>query len=239
MKQAMIFAAGRGTRLKPLTDAIPKPLIEVKGQPLIMYHLEKMQALGIESVVINVSHLGQQIIDLLGDGARWGLQIHYSVETTPLETAGGLVHARHLLQDGPFLLVNADIFCSVDFRVLLAQPRQSLHVLMVPNPLEQPMGNFLMTAKGLIYPLTQCLTEQRLTEQLASKGTAYTYGGIGIFSTEFIDSIDLLESGEDEHQRTPFYMKRWMRQEQVSGMLYTGQWVDIGTPERLSIARAL
>ena len=224
IKQMMIFAAGRGSRLQPLTNLTPKPLVKVRGKPLIFYHLEGAAAAGIESVVINVSYLRQQIIDALGDGSRWGVHIEYSIEPQPLETAGGLVKARHLLDDGEFLLVNADIYHHLNLSEFLEQARQPLHLLMVPNPQEQPNGNFLMAADGLIWPL----------DDYHCAGRALTYGGMGVFNTEFIESIDQLGSGNPEHERTPFYMKQWMRQGRVSGFLYENVWCDVGTPERLA-----
>src|SRR3954469_16685130 len=118
--KAMILAAGRGERLRPLTDRVPKALVEVAGKPLIAWHLERLAASGCREAVVNVSHLGERIVERLGDGARWGLHIEYSTEREPLETAGGIAQAGALLGRAPFLLLNADVYCEVDFRHLLA-----------------------------------------------------------------------------------------------------------------------
>ena len=225
ISQMMIFAAGRGTRLRPLTDTTPKPLVKVHGKPLIEYHLEQAVALGIQYVVINVSHLGQQIIDHLGDGQRWGLQIQYSIEETPLETAGGLVKARSLLKNGEFLLVNADIYHQLSLVEFCRQPRKALHLLMVPNPEEQPAGNFILTDEGNVTLLDK-----------DTPGRPRTYGGLGVCHTSFIDfisSLDQLGSGDPEHERTPYYMKKWMLEGKVSGSVFEGRWCDVGTLERL------
>lgn len=226
----MILAAGRGSRLRPLTDRIPKPLIEVAGKPLIVYHLEQAQALGIENVVINVSYLGEAIIHALGDGGRWNLNINYSVETEPLETAGGLVHARPLLGEGAFLLCNADIYHSMDLSLLMGEqpgPTDGLRLVMVPNPPEQPDGNFWQNNAGQLYAESQ------------SGARPLTYSGLGLYTTEFVDSIDQLHSQNPECKRTPYYLKRWMAQGRVRGMLFEGLWSDVGTPERLTALQQL
>src|SRR5690606_7342493 len=139
--KAMLLAAGRGERLRPLTDRVPKALVEVGGKPLIAWHLERLAASGLREAVINVAHLGEQIVEAIGDGSRFGLRIAYSREPEPLETAGGIAFARPLLSGQPFLLVNADVYCEYDFRRLLgrslaspAGPTLLAHLVLVPNP---------------------------------------------------------------------------------------------------------
>lgn len=228
MKQMMIFAAGRGRRLEPLTATMPKPLVRLAGKPLIVYHLEVAQRLGITNVVINVSYLGQMIIEFLGDGRRWGLNIQYSVESEPLETAGGLVHARHLLDEGEFLLCNADIYHEMHLESLLCQADQQncIRLVMVPNPSEQPDGNFWLSEQGF------------LSAKALEGGRALTYSGIGVYTTAFIESIDGLASADPESRRTPFYLQRWMRDGRVRGVEYPGRWCDVGTPQRLEALEA-
>lgn len=227
----MILAAGYGKRLRPLTDSLPKPLVEVHGKPLIVYHLERAAACGIQDVVINVGHLGQQIIQRLGDGEQWGVNIQYSIEPRPLETAGGLVFARRWLGQGSFLLVNADIYHEMDFGEFIAQPRQALHLMMVPNPAERPQGDFHLDPRGLL-GLRAVHDQPCLSHQ-----PCLTYGGMGIYTTEFVESIDSLRSADPQALRTPFYLQRWMQAQKVSGAIFSGLWCDVGTTERLDELR--
>ena len=140
----MILAAGRGERLRPLTDTVPKAMVQAGGKPLIAWHLERLAAAGYQDVVVNVSHLAERITEGLGDGARYGLRIRYSREREPLETAGGIAYARALLGDGPFLLVNADVYCGIDFARFrsLALGARLAHLVLVPNPAHRASGDF-------------------------------------------------------------------------------------------------
>src|SRR5436190_15855904 len=144
--KAMLLAAGRGERLRPLTDRTPKALVPVGGKPLIAWHLERLAAAGCREAVINVSHLAEQIVDYAGDGARFGLRIAYSREAEPLETAGGIAQALPLLGAAPFLLVNADIYCEVAFRRLLDFQLGAMlaHLVLIPNPPHHPKGDFTL-----------------------------------------------------------------------------------------------
>ena len=146
--KAMILAAGRGERMRPLTDTLPKPLIEVRGKPLVEWHLERIAAAGIRDVVINVSHLAERIMDALGDGRRWGLSIAWSREDPPLETAGGIATARVLLGEDPFVLVNADVHCDHPLAALAGCDLGPLlgRIVLVPNPDFRPQGDFSLNA---------------------------------------------------------------------------------------------
>ena len=213
--KAMLLAAGRGERLRPLTDRTPKALVPVGGKPLIAWHLERLAASGCREAVINVSHLGEQIVDYVGDGKRFGLRVAFSREAEPLETAGGIAQAQPLLGELPFLLVNADVYCEVDFRALLAHKLGALatHLVLVPNPPHRAQGDF------------------SLRERMVSKdGTPrYTYSGIAVMSPQLVRTVrrgakaplaPLLFSAADEHR--------------ISGELFNGLWQDVGTMERLA-----
>ena len=213
--KAMLLAAGRGERLRPLTDRTPKALVPVGGKPLIAWHLERLAASGCREAVINVSHLGEQIVDYVGDGKRFGLRVAFSREAEPLETAGGIAQAQPLLGELPFLLVNADVYCEVDFRSLLAHELGALvtHLVLVPNPPHRAQGDF------------------SLRERMVSKdGTPrYTYSGVAVMSPQLVRTVrrgakaplaPLLFSAADEHR--------------ISGEVFNGLWQDVGTMERLA-----
>ena len=147
--RALVFAAGLGERMRPLTDTTPKPLLEVGGKPLIAWHLEKLAALGITEVVVNTSWLAPRFPELLGDGSRWGLRLHYSHEgPVPLETGGGMLHALPLLGDAPFIAVNGDIWSDYDFARLPREPRGDAHLVLVDNPEHHPQGDFVLEGDG-------------------------------------------------------------------------------------------
>lgn len=219
--KAMIFAAGFGTRMQPLTLHTPKPLLKVAGKSLIEYHLDKLAASGFSDVVINVSHLGQQIVAAIGEGDRWGLRIRYSYEESPLETAGGLRHAADLLGSEPFLLVNGDVWCDLDISKFIARQIQLAHLLMVPNAPHHPRGDF-----GFVKDLDDVNQE---TSELLSYGVdeRYTYAGIALIHPKLMD-LDPCES-----KLGPLF-KLAMNQAKVTGELFAGDWVDVGTPERLA-----
>lgn len=213
--KAMLLAAGRGERLRPLTDRTPKALVPVGGKPLIAWHLERLAASGCREAVINVSHLAQQIVDYVGDGGRFGLRVAYSLEAEPLETAGGIAQALPLLGAAPFLLVNADIYCEVAFRPLLAFALGAVlvHLVLVPNPPHRAQGDFSLRASAV-----------------ANEGTPrYTYSGVAVMSPQLVRSVrrgdkaplaPLLRSAAHEHR--------------ASGELFEGLWQDVGTAERLA-----
>lgn len=205
----MILAAGRGERMRPLTDTCPKPLLTIKGKPLIVYHLEALKKAGINSVVINVSWLSEQIQQALGDGNEYGLQIQYSVETQALETAGGIIQALDKLDD-EFIVVNGDVFTDFDFTRLLPLAADA-HLILVDNPEHNSSGDFAIE-QGL------------LVNQGAQQ---YTYAGISCYKKSFF-------AGENEGRKAlPPMLRAAADQQRISAELYQGMWNDIGTPERL------
>ena len=210
----MILAAGRGERLRPLTDTTPKPLVDVGGETLLGRHLARLAAAGFTRAVINVSHLARQIVARFGDGAREGLSIAWSQEDAPLETAGGIAQARALLGEEPFLLVNADIWCDYDFSKLKNfQLKSGLsHLVLVPNPPWHPRGDFSLE-RGVIGN---------------APSPRYTYAGISVLSPRLVDGI----AAGQKAQLAPLWRAAAERG-QVSGELYAGRWSDVGTPERL------
>ena len=152
MRHALIFAAGRGERMRPLTDHTPKPLLTVRGKPLIVWHLEKLAAAGVNYVVVNTSHLAEQFPAALGDGSRWGLRIRYAYEgEEPLETGGGMLNALPLLGSEPFIAVSGDIWTDADFTTLPREPTGLAHLLLVDNPPHHPEGDFALDAQGLVH----------------------------------------------------------------------------------------
>lgn len=215
--KAMILAAGRGERMRPLTDDTPKPLLKVAGRPLIEYHLVSLCKSGIREVIVNVAYLGWKIIDTLGDGRTFDLKITYSDEgDTPLETAGGIIHALPRLGHEPFLLVNADIWTDFSFRSLPLRLDGLAHLVMVNNPDHHPQGDFALTGGDL-----STEGEPRLT-----------YSGIGIYHPDLFAGY-----APGKRPLLPILQKA-MRAGKVSGQHFTGRWLDIGTPERLQALNA-
>jgi MurNAc alpha-1-phosphate uridylyltransferase len=217
--KAMILAAGRGERLRPLTDSSPKPLVEVAGQTLLGRHLERLARAGFKRAVINVSHLAGQIIGRFGDGSREGLRIDWSHEAAPLDTAGGIAQARALLGPEPFLLVNADIWCDYEFSRLrdFDLGKRLSHLVLVPNPPQHPAGDFSLAS--------------------GSVGTApsprYTYAGIAVISPQLVAGV----VAGSKAPLAPLWRAAAERGE-VTGELHEGRWSDVGTPERLSALEA-
>ena len=217
--KAMILAAGRGERLRPLTDRVPKPLLEAGGKPLIGWHLERLAAAGCREVVINVSHLGERIVERLGDGAAWGLRIAFSREPQPLETAGGMALARPLLGPDPFLLVNGDVYCEVDLaRLRRVEIGERLaHLVLVPNPPHHPAGDFTLDAG-------------RIGNAAAPR---YTYAGVAMIAPALFAGV----AAGSKAQLAPL-LRTAAEQRLVSGELFAGTWLDVGTVERLSALEA-
>lgn len=211
--KAMILAAGRGERMRPLTDHLPKPLLQVGGKMLIAYHLEKLKAANITEVVINHAWLGEKIEQALGDGSRYGLSIHYSAEGEALETAGGIVKALPLLGDAPFMVINGDIFCDYDVANLPASLPGLAHLLLVNNPLHHPQGDFVLTDSGHV---------------VASGVEKLTFSGIGVYHP------DLFKDFQPGKRALAPVLRDAMQQQQVTGEHHHGIWHDIGTPERLN-----
>ena len=209
----MILAAGRGERMRPLTDSLPKPLLEVGGKMLIEYHLEKLKAANITEVVINHAWLGHKIEQALGDGSRYGLNIHYSPESEALETAGGIINALPLLNDEIFIVINGDIFCDYDFATLPTSLSELAHLVLVNNPPQHSQGDFFLTQSGLI----EAEGENKLT-----------FSGIGVYHP------DLFKGYSQGKQPLAPILRGAMQQHQVCGESYAGVWHDIGTPDRLN-----
>jgi len=211
VRTAMILAAGRGERMRPLTDTTPKPLLPVGGKPLMAWHLERLAAAGIRRVIVNHAHLGQKIEQALGDGASWGLKILYSAERRALETAGGICKALPLLGEAPFLVINGDVFTDLAFDTLRLPPRALAHLVLVDNPPHHPEGDFHLGADGTLSPQG----EPRLT-----------YSGIGLYHPR------LFAGCKAEPAPLAPLLRRWMACGKVTGQHHTGRWLDVGTPER-------
>ncbi|MBT2785104.1 MULTISPECIES: N-acetylmuramate alpha-1-phosphate uridylyltransferase MurU [unclassified Halomonas] len=210
--KAMILAAGLGKRMRPLTDHCPKPLLPVAGKPLIVHHLERLREAGIHEVVINVSYRAEQIIEALGDGDAYRLRIHWSRETTPLETGGGIQQALPLLGEAPFLLVNGDVWCAAIPGPQALQGDDLAHLVLVENPPHHTNGDF-----GLV----EGRVNQTSTERL-------TYSGISV-----IHPALLAGQPQGAFALAPL-LRAAIDNQRVSGERYTGPWVDVGTPERLA-----
>jgi MurNAc alpha-1-phosphate uridylyltransferase len=225
--KAMIFAAGRGERMRPLTDTCPKPLLKVRGRPLIVWHVLNLVRAGITEIVINHSHLGTMIEQALGDGSQFGASIQYSHEVAPLETAGGIANALHLLGDQPFLAVSGDIYCPYfDFE----QVKDVLHdkdiwgnpyppdkrdvcwLYLTPNPWHNPDGDF-------------ALNMYTLSNQGAPK---WNFAGIGVYRPEMFDGIT-----PGEYMRFGPLLRKHIELGQVGGEIFDGHWVNVGTAQQL------
>jgi MurNAc alpha-1-phosphate uridylyltransferase len=218
----MILAAGRGERMRPLTDHTPKPLLMAGGKPLIVWHLEKLAHAGITHVVINHAHLGEQIEAMLGNGADFGVHIRYSHEEQALETAGGIVKALPLLGDAPFLVLNADVWTDYDFRQIL--PRLDAmkahratdclaHLMLVDNPPQHSRGDFALSANTVH----------------SDGASMLTFSGIGIYRPALFAGLI-----PGRPAKLAPLLREAMQREQISGEYYAGRWRDIGTPERLA-----
>lgn len=219
--KAMILAAGLGNRMRPLTDHTPKPLLCANNKPLIEYHLENLQRAGICEVIINLAYLGEKIRAHLGSGDRWNLKIQYSQEPEPLETGGAIVQALKLLGDDAFLLINGDVWCDLEFSVLIAQqlnPTHMGHLLLVPNPEFHPQGDFALSDTGLLLEDAQKKHPQR-----------FTFAGISLLKPELVSHYP------NKREKFPLVecFRHAIAQQQLSGQVHLGHWSDVGTPERL------
>ncbi|MFM0465900.1 N-acetylmuramate alpha-1-phosphate uridylyltransferase MurU [Paraburkholderia strydomiana] len=223
LKKAMIFAAGRGERMRPLTDACPKPLLEVGGKPLIVWQIERLARSGFETIVINHAWLGKQIEAALGDGSRWHVQLRYSPEHEALETAGGIVNALPLIEDNGvsevFLAVSGDVYADFDYRALnahaqamksLAEP--GMHLVMVPNPAFHPNGDFALTDGVLSLD-----AEPR-----------FTFGNIGLYDTRMFRDLP-----RGTRRALKPYYRETIARGLATGELYEGLWENVGTPAQL------
>lgn len=209
--KAMILAAGRGERMRPLTDQTPKPLLKVGGKALIEYHLDNIKRAGIDEVIINHAWLGQQIETALGAGRRYGLRIEYSREGEALETAGGIQRALTLLGDEPFIAINGDIWTDYPLQSLPPLPTGLAHLVLVDNPPQHPAGDFMLQAGRLLPEGDNCLT----------------FSGIGLYRPELFAGL-----APGKSPLAPL-LRAAMTRGEVTGEYYSGRWFDIGTPERL------
>lgn len=222
--KAMILAAGLGNRMRPLTDHLPKPLLPVDGKPLIEFHLENIARAGITEVIINLAYLGEKIRAHLRDGSRFGLDIQYSDEPEPLETGGAILHALPTLGDEPFLLVNGDVWCDLEFaqfiqssQILTTKNLQG-HLLLVPNPEFHPLGDFALDESGLI-----------IEDVEKQRPNRFTFGGISLLNPQLIAQYP------DRRQKFPLVevLRLAISNQQLAGQVFRGHWSDVGTPERL------
>ena len=213
--KAMILAAGKGERMRPFTDQIPKPLLEVAGKPLIVWHLEKLAKANFEEVIINHAYLGEMIEAYIGDGSRWNLKITYSREGSPLETAGGIKKALPLIGDQPFLVVNADIYTDFNFATIKNRNLNDCkgHLVMVKNPKQHPDGDFFLQNNQI-----ELEGKERLT-----------FSGIAIYQPKIFEDINI----EPVAKLAPI-LKKLIGAKCISGEAHQGLWFDIGTPERLN-----
>ena len=213
----MILCAGFGERMRPLTEHTPKPLLRVGDVPLMEYHIRGLAEAGIQELVVNVSHLGSQIMDYCGDGSRWGVHIRYSEEGQPLETAGGIQRALPLLGVEPFLVVNGDVWIDYPFVQIsdyTLKPWEKAHLVMVDNPPQHPLGDFCLASGGEV--------SYRVEGEIG-----YTYAGLGLYSPEFFAG---LQAGKLALRPL---LDAAIAQGTLGAEHYRGDWEDVGTPERL------
>lgn len=219
--KAMILAAGRGERMRPLTDHTPKPLLEAGGKALIVWQLERLARAGVRDVLVNLAHLGEQIEQALGDGSRWGLSVSYSHEGQALESAGGIALALKHLGTDPFLVVNGDVYCDFDLATLrtahdrlLRQPALMAHLVLVDNPEHNPLGDFALD-DGFLRP--------------RDDAAALTFSGIGLYRPSLFAAI----VPGTKAKLAPL-LREAMVDRRVTGEHHRGYWLDVGTPERLA-----
>lgn len=207
---AMILAAGRGERMRPLTDTTPKPLLLVKDKPLIVWHIEKLVSYGFKTIIINIAYLGEQIINTIGDGSKWNIKIIYSDEreSEALETAGAIIKVLPSLSD-TFLVVNADIWCNYNFKSDFKLEKKLSHLILVPNPEHNPNGDFYF------------------------QDTKYTFSGIGYYNKKIFENLPL------KKQPLAPILKELISKDEVSFELHNGVWSDIGTVQRLALVNSL
>lgn len=218
---AMILAAGRGERMRPLSDACPKPLLAVGGRPLIAWQIHALRAAGFTDIVVNASHLAQRLVDALGDGSALGVRIAWSLEPEPLETAGGIATASPLLPEGPALIVSGDVWSRFDYASLLPRMRAManaaapprVHLVMVPNPPYHADGDFALR-DGQVHD---------------GGGARLTFGSIGVFDTALFRGLP-----RGEYLRLRPLFEQWIAAGIVSGERWDGPWANVGTPSELA-----
>ena len=233
--KAMLLAAGRGERMRPLTDTCPKPLLKVRGRPLIVWHILNLVKAGITEIVINHAHLGHMIEEQLGDGSQFGAQIRYSAEATALETAGGIAKALPLLGDEPFIVISSDIYIphfnfteclnTLEDNDMWGNPhpldkRDVAWLYMVKNPSFHPEGDFALNLMGL-------------SNQGKEGEPRLTFGNIGVYRPEMFAGI---KAGE--HAKLAPILRDYADRGQLGGELYSGVWHNVGTPEQLAALNA-
>ena len=214
----MILSAGRGERMRPLTDTTPKPLLQVKGKPLIAWHIEKLASLSFKNIVINIDHLGHMIKEALGNGSEWGVEIVYSDErdSGALESGGGIIKALSLMQSDTFLVVNGDIFCDYEFESAFDLEDDLAHLILVENPAHNPKGDFGLKNKRVA----------------ADAQEMFTFSGIGYYSKKLFCGYKC------EKIKLAPILREAIFKDKVSGSLYSGTWIDVGTPARLAEAES-
>lgn len=227
----LLLAAGRGERMRPLTDELPKPLLKIKNKPLLQWHLEALSNAGIYNIVINHAWLGQKIEEALGSGAQFGVQIQYSPEGIALETAGGIRKALALLNpDDYFLVINGDVFCPdfpikrlIEAHIALRDSQNSplAHLVMVPNPAQHPAGDFF-------------LNHSKVSELESLGAQRLTFSGIGIYHRDLFQNLAV-----DTPAKLAPLLRAAMKDNKVSGEKYLGPWHDVGTPQRLQELNAV
>ncbi|MDQ2972036.1 MAG: N-acetylmuramate alpha-1-phosphate uridylyltransferase MurU [Rhodanobacteraceae bacterium] len=229
--KALIFAAGLGERMHPLSSSTPKPLLRTGGKPLIAWHLERLAACDVREVVINLSHLAEQFPTALGDGARFGLHIEYSHEgAKPLETGGGTLHALPLLGDAPFIAVNGDVWSDFDFASLPNTPQNLAHLVLVDNPPHHPQGDFGVDRGERLLPFSDSPGAAR----------ALTFAGIGVYRPELLDDWRAVIGDMSGARAIPPrfsivpLLRAQMPRGNVTWQQHHGAWVDVGTPQRLA-----
>lgn len=212
----MLLAAGHGTRMRPLTDNTPKPLLNIGGKSLIEHHLENLRQAGFLNIVINIAYLGDQIKERLGDGRRFSLDIQYSDEqdSGALETAGGIKKALPLINSDPFLVINADIWTDFDFETILHPLEHQARLVMVNNPPHHPEGDFSIDPSSL-------LTERDIQAE------SYTFSGIALYRKSVFENI------EHGKQALRPVFNNGIQQQCIEAQIHSGQWYDVGTPESL------
>lgn len=223
--KALIFAAGKGERMRPLTNHTPKPLLAVGGKSLIKWHIEKLAACGIRDIVINTSWLAECFEPALGDGSCWNASLHYSYEgAEPLETGGGMLQALNIIGDETFIAVNGDIWSDVDYAALPKTISGLAHLVLVDNPAHNSKGDFVLREDGLV----ESQGENKLT-----------FSGIGIYQPALFSTWrEIIGDAKGADENPPRFklaplLRHAMHQSQVTGENHTGRWTDVGTPERL------
>ncbi len=245
--RAIVFAAGKGERMRPLTEHTPKPLLMAGGKSLIAWHLEKLAALGVRDVVINTSWLADRFAPTLGDGGHWGLRLHYVFEgNEPLETGGGMLNALPLLGDAPFFAIAGDVWTDLDFASLPREPQGLAHLVMVENPAHHGGGDFSLGQDGSLRRQSAPDRSVLSASETHAAGRTLTFSGIGVYRPEFLAHWPNAVGHAPGADETPPRFKlrplfeAAIDKDALTGQIHEGRWTDVGTPERLlALDRAL